>query len=121
MTYQDLIGDVKGYWTPEDGDQVIGTVLQVGWDADDTLAADIQPQGKAPLRILIGDKFWKDWSEADPARGDLVRITYKETPLMRSEVGGTFETEKKSTARYEIEVLGGGTGEEATGEISRES
>lgn len=183
-SYQDLIGDVIGYWTPEDGDQLIGTVLEVGWDREGVLAADIQPediqpekafpdkdspdegspdesspeglpsgeaspgkapQGKspqgrvpqgrapqsiAPLRVRIGDKFWKDWSEAGlsqggPSRGDRVRITYKETPLMNPETSRAFESEafeeafknespkrgaseaeQKTTARYIVEVLG---------------
>ncbi len=105
-TYQDLIGDVKGYWLPEDGDQLLGTVLQVGWDKEDVLAVDIQPENEAPLRVRIGDKFWRDWSESNASRGDLVRITYRETPLMKPETGATFETDQKTTARYEIEVLG---------------
>lgn len=105
-TYQDLIGDVKGYWSPEDGDQLVGTVLQVGWDTNDVLAVDIQPENEAPLRVRIGDKFWRDWSKSSASRGDLVRITYRETPLMTTEAGALFDTNQKKTASYEIQVLG---------------
>lgn len=169
--FQDLIGDVIGYWTPEDGDQLVGTLLQVGWDTDGSLAADIQPEeglpqkgspeenlpekglsegeapqtgdppgktppskapsSKAPLRVRIGDQFWKDWSEASssqggPSRGDRVRITYRETPLMEPQgmehqADAAFESEtfesdtseaqkpkvrQKTSARYVVEVVG---------------
>jgi hypothetical protein len=100
------IPDAKKEWTPEEGDELVGILMDIGWDKESgIMEANIQPLGETHLiRVSPRKNKWlgKEWESTDPEEGDTIRIEYLGESEMWKEKG---QKEGRSYDRYDIEVM----------------
>jgi len=97
--------DADKEWTPDEGDELVGIVADIGWDKDSgNMAANIHPRDETHLiRVWPRDKwFGKEWKSTDIEEGDAIRIAYLGEGEMWKD---KYQKEGQSYERYEIEVV----------------
>lgn len=92
-------------WEPEEGDELIGIVWDLGWDKKtDVLAANVKPEDSTELRrVWPRDKdLGREWDDEEIEEGTSIKITYHGGKEMMKRAGSD---QAPTYHKYEVQVL----------------